>query len=160
MTGMLDTFYPDPKASTGLMLWRVTNSWQREIRAALAPFGLTHVQFVLLAALTSMEHETPVMQRDLAERAVTDPMMTSQVLRTLEDKDLVERHPHPTDRRARTLRVTPAGVALVNSANADVEQADRAYFSALGKKGRDFTDCLATLSAAADTWDRKKMNAP
>ena len=39
MTGMLDTFYPDPKASTGLMLWRITNSWQREIRAALAPFG-------------------------------------------------------------------------------------------------------------------------
>jgi DNA-binding MarR family transcriptional regulator len=99
------------------MLWRITNSWQREIRAALAPFGLTHVQFVLLAALTAMDRETPVTQRDLAERAVTDPMMTSQVLRALEDKDLVERHPHPTDRRARTLKVTPAGVALANRAN-------------------------------------------
>ena len=89
-----------------------------EIRAALAPFGLTHVQFVLLAALTAMDRETAVTQRDLAERAVTDPMMTSQVLRALEDKDLVERHPHPTDRRARTLKVTPAGVALANRANA------------------------------------------
>ena len=159
MTGMLDTFYPDPKASTGLMLWRITNSWQREIRAALAPFGLTHLQFVLLAALTAMDRETPVTQRDLAERAVTDPMMTSQVLRALEDKDLVERHPHPTDRRARTLKVTPAGVALANRANAAVEQADRAYFSPLGKKGRDFTDCLATLSAAADISGKSDLTA-
>ncbi|QIM18606.1 winged helix-turn-helix transcriptional regulator [Leucobacter coleopterorum] len=150
MTGTLNTSYPDPNMSTGLMLWRVTNSWQREIRATLAPFGLTHVQFVLLAALTAMDSETPVTQRDLAEQAVTDPMMTSQVLRALEEKDLVERHPHPTDRRARTLAVTPAGVALANRANAAVEQADHAYFFALGRKRQDFTDCLATLSAAAD----------
>ena len=159
MTGTLDTSYPDPQASTGLMLWRVTNSWQREIRAALAPFGLTHVQFVLLAVLTAMDRETPVTQRDLAEQAVTDPMMTSQVLRTLEEKGFVERHPHPTDGRARTLKVTSAGAALANRANAAVEQADRAYFLVLGGKGREFTECLATLSAAADTADKNGSTA-
>ncbi|MDA3148015.1 MarR family transcriptional regulator [Leucobacter sp. UCMA 4100] len=151
MTGTLETSYPSPEASTGLMLWRVTNSWQREIRAILAPFDLTHVQFVLLAVLTAMDYETPLTQRDLAEHAVTDPMMTSQVLRTLEKKGFVERHPHPTDRRARTLTVTPAGATLANRANAAVEEADRAYFSTLGAKGQHFTDCLVTLSVAADT---------
>ncbi len=70
MTGALDTVYPDPEASTGLMLWRVTNSWQRTIRAALAPFDLTHVQFVLLAVLTSMDRSAPVTQRNLAARMV------------------------------------------------------------------------------------------
>jgi hypothetical protein len=31
------------------VLWRATLAWQREMRTALAPHGLTHVQFVLLA---------------------------------------------------------------------------------------------------------------
>ena len=145
MSGALDTAYPDPQASTGLMLWRVTNSWQRTIRAALAPFDLTHVQFVLLAVLTSMEHEAPVTQRDLAARAATDPMMTSQVLRALESKGLIERLAHPTDGRARTLAPTSAGVSLVNRANAAVEQADRAYFAALGDDTPSFTTSLAIL---------------
>ena len=103
MTGVFDTDYPDPQASTGFMLWRVTNSWQRAIRSALAPFDLTHVQFVLLAVLASTDNTMSVTQRDLAERAATDPMMTSQVLRVLEGKGLIVRLAHPTDGRARTL---------------------------------------------------------
>ncbi len=145
MTGTLDTAYPDPQDSIGLMLWRVTNSWQRVIRAALAPFDLTHVQFVLLAVLASIEHTTPITQRDLATRAATDPMMTSQVLRALESKGLVERAPHPTDGRARILTITTAGIAIVNRANVAVEEADRAYFAVLGDAAQGFTQSLATL---------------
>ncbi|MFV0429817.1 MAG: MarR family winged helix-turn-helix transcriptional regulator [Arachnia sp.] len=145
MTGALETSYLDPQTSTGLMLWRVTNSWQRTIRAALAPFDLTHVQFVLLAVLTSIDRSAPVTQRDLAAKAVTDPMMTSQVLRALENKGLIERLAHPTDGRARTLAPTAAGVTLVNRANAAVEHADRAYFAALGEDAPRFTRCLAVL---------------
>lgn len=154
MTSTLNTSYPDPQTSTGLMLWRVTNSWQREIRAALAPFGLAHVQFVLLAVLASLDSATSVTQRDLAEHAATDPMMTSQVLRALENKGLVERHAHPTDGRARTLVITPAGVILVNRANTAVEATDLRYFAPLGDRRHDFTACLTTLSASADISDR------
>ena len=39
----------DPDDSPGFLLWHVTLRWQRDIAAALAPMGLTHVQFVLLA---------------------------------------------------------------------------------------------------------------
>ncbi len=148
MSGALDTTYPDPQTSTGFMLWQVTNSWQRTIRAALAPFDLTHVQFVLLAVLTSMGRNTPVTQRDLAARAATDPMMTSQVLRTLEDKGLIERSPHPTDGRALALTPTPDGASLVNRANAAVENADRAYFHSLGDTLHSFTQSLAILASA------------
>lgn len=145
MPGSLDTSYPHPQASTGLMLWRVTNSWQRAIRAALAPFALTHVQFVLLATLTSIDSSVPVTQRELATRAAIDPMMTSQVLRTLESKGLIERRAHPNDGRARVLSPTPTGVSLVNRANAAVERADLAYFAALGDEVGSFTRSLAVL---------------
>ena len=113
--------------------------------ALLAPFDLTHVQFVLLAVLASIEHTTPITQRDLATRAATDPMMTSQVLRALESKGLVERAPHPTDGRARILTITTAGIAIVNRANVAVEEADRAYFAVLGDAAQGFTQSLATL---------------
>ena len=65
MPGALHSAHRDPGASPGLMLWRVTNAWQRTVRAALAPFGLTHVQFVLLAVLTAMDPSVAVTQRGL-----------------------------------------------------------------------------------------------
>lgn len=145
--GELASAYADPSNSAGLMLWRVTNSWQRSVRAALAPFDVTHVQFVLLAVLTSMDDEGPITQRDLAAHAAIDPMMTSQVLRALERKGLIERPAHPTDGRARTLAPTGAGKRLVNAANAAVEDADRAYFAVLGENAARFTRLLGTLDA-------------
>ncbi len=47
---MLRTRFASADQSPGLLLWQVTNRWQAAQRAALAPLGLTHVQFVLLAS--------------------------------------------------------------------------------------------------------------
>jgi DNA-binding MarR family transcriptional regulator len=130
-----------------LLLWQVTNRWQAAQRAALKPHGLTHVQFVLLAALTWLGVEGPVTQKQLADYVATDPMMTSQVLRALEAADLVERQPHPTDKRARALRVTPAGRELANRAVRVVEECDRRFFEPLGELGSPFTRSLQRLKA-------------
>lgn len=141
----LDSDYSDARRSPGLMLWRVTNAWQRSIRSALAPFDLTHVQFVLLAALAHADPEEPMTQRELADAASTDPMMTSQVVRALERNGLVARGAHPQDRRAVTVAPTPVGLAIVNRAVLAVEAADRATFAALGAEQDDFTRMLGVL---------------
>ncbi|WP_136707507.1 MarR family transcriptional regulator [Agromyces sp. H66] len=141
----LSTEFDDASASPGLLLWRVTNAWQSAQRHALAPFELTHVQFVLLASLTWLEADEPVTQADLAEHAGTDRMMTSQVLRTLEEKGLVVRAPHPRDARARALSATDAGADLANRANAAVEATDRAFFGRLGDDAGAFSDALRRL---------------
>lgn len=39
-----------PSASPGLLMWRATLAWRRQVAAALRPLDLTHVQFVLLAS--------------------------------------------------------------------------------------------------------------
>jgi DNA-binding MarR family transcriptional regulator len=146
-----------------MLLWRVTNRWQAAQRAALKPFGLTHVQFVLLASLTYLTYlngpsdpsdpndgddagPVPlVTQRLLADHAATDEMMTSQVLRTLEGKGLLSRHRHPVDGRAWVLSVTPAGNELANRAVVTVEACDRGYFAAIGDQVPGFTDALGRL---------------
>lgn len=145
----LDTQFADSEESPGLLLWQVTNRWQAAQRATLKPYGLTHVQFVLLASLAYLGVDGPVSQRDLAEAAATDPMMTSQVLRALEARDLVVRRPHPQDGRARALEVTPAGRELVNRAVVSVEACDAAFFSALEDGVEAFASALQTLKSGA-----------
>ncbi|MBE4737700.1 MULTISPECIES: MarR family winged helix-turn-helix transcriptional regulator [Streptomyces] len=141
----LDTRYTDAEESPGLLLWQVTNRWQAAIRLTLKPYGLTHVQFVLLATLTWLGSEGPVTQKALADHAASDPMMTSQVLRVLEGRGLVERRPHPQDGRARALAVTEEGRALANRAVVAVEACDAEFFGALGQETGAFTRALRRL---------------
>ena len=111
LTGVTASRFGAPEQSPGFLLWRVTLSWQRQMRAALAPHDLTHVQFVLLASLWWLqEHGTaPPTQAQLAEQAGTDLMMTSQVIRRLEGRGLVSRDRDPADSRAWRLALTAAG---------------------------------------------------
>ncbi|MEV6118713.1 MarR family transcriptional regulator [Streptomyces sp. NPDC052109] len=118
-----------PGDSPGFLLWHATLRWQREIAAALGPLDLTHVQFVLLACTwwlnTHGEHPN---QLALARQAGTDVKMTSQVLRALEAKGLIEREVDPADTRAKRLRVTSAGAELAPRAIAAAEHVDARFF--------------------------------
>ena len=145
MSRQLDSVHAEADDSPGLLLWQVTNRWQAAQRAALRPFDLTHVQFVLLASLTWLDDDGPVTQTRLAEHAATDPMMTSQVLRALEERGLVRRGAHPTDARARSLSATKAGAALANRAIVAVEGCDAHFFAPLGRGAGRFAAQLRSL---------------
>ena len=149
MTERLRSKHQHADESLGLLLWQVTSRWQGTLRTALRPFELTHPQFVLLASLTWLNADGPVTQRHLADHVAMDRMTTSQVLRTLESRGLVERAPHPSDRRARALAVTKRGADLAHRANAVVETCDEAFFAALGSDVPAFARSLHVLRDAA-----------
>jgi DNA-binding MarR family transcriptional regulator len=138
---------PDgPAASPGFLLWHVTLAWQRAIAAALTPLGLTHVQFVLLACAWWLDDQgrTPK-QLELAGQAGTDVKMTSQVVRRLEAKGLLQRTVDSTDTRARRLRPTPAGARLARRAINAVEDVDARFFN---READAMTPILQRLVAA------------
>jgi DNA-binding MarR family transcriptional regulator len=137
-----------PEDSPGFLLWRVTLAWQRAMRQTLAPHDLTHVQFVLLASSWWLGQEEPPTQMRLAQQAGTDPMMTSQVVRKLEDKGLVTREEDPGDARARRIELTSKGRALLKKALSDVERADAEFFATLGNEQARFARALGKLSRA------------
>jgi DNA-binding MarR family transcriptional regulator len=119
-----------PDDSPGFLLWHATLRWQRGIAEALAPLDLTHVQFVLLACAWWLnEHGDPPNQVAVAAQAGTDVKMTSQVLRTLERKGLIDREVDAADTRARRVRVTERGAALAPRAIAVVEEVDARFFA-------------------------------
>jgi DNA-binding MarR family transcriptional regulator len=137
--------------STGFLLWQVTALWQRRVAAALRRHELTHVQYALLASLLWLEaREDSITQARLAQHAKLDVMMTSQVLRALEARKLLERRPHPSDTRAKALRLTASGRALTRRAVPDVEGADAAFFSILRGEQRGLNAALLRLIEAAD----------
>jgi DNA-binding MarR family transcriptional regulator len=119
-----------PNDSPGFLLWHATLRWQRGIAQALAPLDLTHVQFVLLACTwwLNEQGERPT-QIALAAQAGADIKMTSQVVRSLERKRLIEREVDAADTRARRLHVTKRGTQLAVQAIAIVEQVDSAFFA-------------------------------
>lgn len=128
----LPTQFSGPFASPGFLLWRVSNAWQREQRAALQPLGITHTQFVALAVATWFSHDEPLTQVRLAQLTGSDPMTISQVVRALEAAGHFSREDHPTDTRAKVIAVSAAGRELAAQAVQVVEAADAAFFAALG----------------------------
>ena len=132
--------------STGFLLWRVTMLWQRRIAAALRPHELTQVQFALLASLLWLSRsERSITQSTLARHAKLDVMMTSQVLRALEVRGLIERNVHPSDTRAKTLLLTRKGRALAWATVPVVEKADADFFAVLGSGIGTFNKSLRAL---------------
>jgi DNA-binding MarR family transcriptional regulator len=139
--------FATPAASPGFLLWRATLAWQRALRAALEPLGLTHVQFVLLAV--AGWHAAEIVepsQAQVGRVAGTDPMMTSQVLRTLEARGLVTRAARGGDRRARGVALTGAGEALLARALPVVEDADEAFFARADGHAALLRGLLASLA--------------
>lgn len=123
--------------SPGFLLWHASLRWQRQMAAALRPMGLTHVQFVLLASTWWLiAHGGQPSQRELADHAGTDVMMTSQVVRALQAKGLITREPDARDPRALRLGLTKQGEKAAQLALAAVESADEDYFQAVEDRPR------------------------
>lgn len=132
--------------SSGFLLWQVTNLWQREIKKALEEYGLTHSQFVLMTSIHWLTlHEQEVTQIILSANTKIDPMTTSTVLRTLQQKGLIQRQEHATDTRAKTVKLTEQGKEIIKKAIVTVEEFDRRFFATLGEKTPQFNTQLLSL---------------
>lgn len=134
-----------PSESTGFLLWKVNNLWQREIRKSLKKYNLTHTQFVVLASTIWLSKETlNVTQVKIANHIEIDKMMTSNVLRTLEKNGFLKRTDNKTDTRAKIIKPTKKGIDILQKALQDVEQFDDKFFGQI-KKISEFNYGLNTL---------------
>jgi len=118
-----------PALDRGALLERVSGRWQLELRAAVQPLDLTPAQFRLLVATAWLNASgAATRQSEIAAHANSDAVVTSEVLRTLEARDLIRREPHPTDRRAKAISVTETGAALADRAMRIVESVESRFF--------------------------------
>lgn len=145
-----DLAFDSPSDSTGFTIWKTTNLWQRKIKEKLDPIGITHVQFLLLNSLASLNKQADrsITQSMVAKHAGCDKMMASKVLRTLEEKKYLHRNSHASDTRSKSLLITTKGMELLKLATPAFIQADAAFFESLGKKEKTFNKRLRKINKA------------
>src|SRR6516225_1032150 len=115
---MHDEEYPDLDEKPAVLLWSVSQLWQRQRKASLKAIDLTLAQYITLACLLWFtKRNEKVTQVMLAERSKLDIMHTSRIVRALEKKGLLTRFQSPEDSRANYLQITAQGeqVALKGS---------------------------------------------
>ena len=101
----------------GFLVWRLSMRWRAAVDRAVAPLGLTHAQYSLLASLSGVQREgRSPSQRELADTTGLDPIYVSKLCRALERSGLITRHDDPDDTRAVQLALTDAGRAVVQRA--------------------------------------------
>ena len=102
---------PQPQAIAERELCGLVNGLAQQIadhvRERATGLGLTAAQATALREMTG-----PMTMREVAERMSCEPSNATFVVDKLEKQRLVERHPHPTDRRAKRLVLTDGGTAL------------------------------------------------
>jgi len=98
----------DIEKSVGFLLAKAHQKLYGRFRDLLAPHGLTPQQFALLAFLW---REDELSQKELSEKTDIDRTTLSGLVDRLQKLGLVERRPHPEDRRAWLVALTKAGRA-------------------------------------------------
>ena len=121
--------FREPRESPGFILWRDFMRWQRELNNRLRPLGLTQPQFAILAVCGWLTRDgLEVTQQEIADFLGLDRMHISQISTRLEQDRLVERQAATTDLRAKRVKLTAEGRALLVRAMPIVEEFDRAFF--------------------------------
>lgn len=122
--------FDKPEDSPGFLLWQTTMIWQRQIKKALEPHGVSHAQFVIMATLMWFEaHHYDTNQILIVNWSKLDKMTVSKSLKKLVTLGYVNRIEHETDTRAKSVSLTKQGKAMVRSLVPIVEGVDQLFFA-------------------------------
>lgn len=125
---------------------RAARRLARRFDGVLRPFGLTNGQFSLMMALN--QPEPPLIGR-LAPFLGMDPSTLTAAVKPLARRGLLVVETDGEDRRARRLRITPEGVALMRGAASAWAQAHDEIEAALPEgAAQSLRDGLASVAQA------------
>lgn len=99
----------------GLLISRLARLWRREADQALADHGLSQATALPLMVLS--RRGKCVRQGVLADEMGIEGPSLVRLIDLLQAEGLVERREDPTDRRAKTLHLTPTGEAKAEEIN-------------------------------------------
>jgi DNA-binding MarR family transcriptional regulator len=114
------------------------DEWRRQIQEVT---GLPFSRWRVLKRL----REKPLTLREIVERTGADAPAMSLAVTDLEERGLVARQPHPEDRRAKLVSLTPKGKAVLAQANKLNERAPEKFAALPEKDLAELSRILAKL---------------
>ena len=141
--------------TTGSLVWRLAMHWRAAVDRAVAPFGLTHAQYVVLASLHTLTlRGARPSQRELADYTALEPVYISRLAKALEEGGLIERAQAATDTRAVELSLTREGEDRVIQAIVAVRELHDSLLASIGgphgERTRRFRATLRALLRERD----------
>jgi DNA-binding MarR family transcriptional regulator len=122
----------DPLPRLGYLLKHAYLGYTELTGAALAPLGVDPREWVTLMYL---EDRPQLSQAEAAKHLGIDRTTMVAIIDELERKGLVERRPHPDDRRKNAVEVTPAGHDVRERADKQIDECERRFLAGLGEAG-------------------------
>jgi DNA-binding MarR family transcriptional regulator len=112
----------------------IARGFARSFQSRAASLGFSPGQFPILVALWN---EDGLTQRALVDRLDIEQATMANTLTRMERDGLIERRPHPTDKRAQMLFLTPAAKAMQQEAEAAARAAEDAMFGGFRRFERE-----------------------
>ncbi|WP_328617701.1 MarR family transcriptional regulator [Amycolatopsis sp. NBC_00355] len=140
-------------ATPGYLVWRLSMKWRVAVDRALAPLGLTHAQYVLMASLYGLEGTgRQPSQRELADQTGLEALYVSKLARALDADGLIARTRDAADNRTVRLTLTGHGREIVRPAITTVSTLLDRLLAPLGGRDGARTDALVReLTLLLDT---------
>lgn len=111
-------------------LWRASHT---QTAAALESIGLTPARFAVLSFLRARDG---AIQQQIGAAMGIDPSTMVALIDELERAGLAKRRPHPTDRRAREVVITPKGRRIVEQGRSLARDVEDDVLKGLGSTER------------------------
>jgi DNA-binding MarR family transcriptional regulator len=123
LTQMAATTSTDTEAAefAGQLFFRLWRASHTRVAEALESIGLTPALFGVLNVLAARKGAN---QQEVGAAMGIDPSTMVSLVDELESAELAERRPHPTDRRAREVAITPKGRRILERARRMANQVD------------------------------------
>ena len=119
--------------SAGYLINHIARLCFNGLYAQIAPLGLAPAQFMTLLELW---REDGLTQRDLVERLDVEQATMANTIARMERDGLVERRPHPEDRRARSIHITEKAKSLEAEATKAASRVNESMLSSLSDDDR------------------------
>ncbi|MDQ6745062.1 MAG: MarR family winged helix-turn-helix transcriptional regulator [Actinomycetota bacterium] len=126
-------FHPALITQTGFLLSRLGLLARNRFGERIQALGLTARMW---GALNVLAAEGPLTQLALGHSIGMDPSSMVSTLDELEAKGMVQRHPHPSDRRAHAVHLTPGGEAVLGRGRAVAREAQEELLAPLDAQER------------------------
>ena len=138
----------DSTERPGWLLKRAQDALNAAMTAALREHGATLPEY---AVLTALAEQPGLSNADLARRTFVTPQTMNQVLRELEHRGWVSRHPHPEHGRIRQAELTGDGRQALGGGQQAVDAVEERMLAGLSPAQRDqlvagLRSCIANLT--------------
>jgi DNA-binding MarR family transcriptional regulator len=137
-----------PEKRLPILLRHAWYGLNQAFRRRIAHFGVTPDQFTVMRNLAESER-VGLTQSRLTELMGSDPNTMAALIERMQTHGWIERHPHECDRRARRIRLKPAGRRVYGHLKAIALGLQQEALRTLPESNRDsFLEDLSAVAAA------------